>query len=219
MIRFRALGTDAEVKPAVTEHRQRAPTFRGEFASAPLPETAAEPLTPECDPRRIPIRTVSRRGGLAYIAFRPLCLKASSRTMRTLGWMALAVVSVPIIADSAINPFLVRLGWNYYAPLYLMNGPFLMLTALSCPLLFYGFKGRKWDMFLGELSYPVYLTHVTIGGLVYKNVSSFWKSEGMTYILLTLVGSVVLLYAVVLPTDRLRALFGARIPSIEPVMP
>jgi len=62
VIRFRALGTDAEVKPAVTEHRQRAPTFRGEFASAPLPETAAEPLPPERDPSRIPIRTVSRRG-------------------------------------------------------------------------------------------------------------------------------------------------------------
>jgi len=61
VIRFRALGTGTEVQPAVTEHRQRTPTFRGEFASAPPPETAAGPLPSECDASRIPIRTVSRR--------------------------------------------------------------------------------------------------------------------------------------------------------------
>ncbi len=49
------------MQPAVTEHRPRTPTFRGEFASAPPPETAAEPLTLERDPRRIPIKVVSRR--------------------------------------------------------------------------------------------------------------------------------------------------------------
>ncbi len=56
MIQFRALGMGTEVQPAVTEHRQRAPTFRGEFASAPPPETAAGPIPPERDPNRIPIR-------------------------------------------------------------------------------------------------------------------------------------------------------------------
>lgn len=61
MIRFRALGAGTEGQRAVPQHPQRMPTFRGEFASAPLPETAAEPLPPERDPRRIPIRVVSRR--------------------------------------------------------------------------------------------------------------------------------------------------------------
>lgn len=61
MTRFRALGAGAEVQPAVTEHRQRRLTFRSDVASAPPPETAAEPLQPACDPRRIPIRVVSRR--------------------------------------------------------------------------------------------------------------------------------------------------------------
>ncbi len=62
------VGIGAEVQPAVTEHRQRTPTFRGEFASAPPPETAAEPLQPERDPRRIPIRVVSRRAIEALVA-------------------------------------------------------------------------------------------------------------------------------------------------------
>ena len=66
-----------EVQPAVTEHRQRTPTFRGEFASAPLPETAAEPLPPACDPRRIPIRTVSRRAIEELVAsFNPSATRA-----------------------------------------------------------------------------------------------------------------------------------------------
>jgi len=68
VIRFRAPGAGEEVQPAVTEHRQRAPTFRGEFASAPLPETAAEPLQPERDPSCIPIRVVSRRAIEALVA-------------------------------------------------------------------------------------------------------------------------------------------------------
>ncbi len=51
----------ANGQPEVPQHRQRRLTFRSDVASAPPPETAAEPLTPERDPRRIPIRTVSRR--------------------------------------------------------------------------------------------------------------------------------------------------------------
>jgi hypothetical protein len=60
------IGTDGQ--RAVPQHPQRRPTFRGDVASAPLPETAAEPLTPERDPCRIPIRTVSRRAIEALVA-------------------------------------------------------------------------------------------------------------------------------------------------------
>jgi len=61
MTSFAPAGIGANGQRAVPQHPQRAPTFRGEFASAPLPETAAEPLPPERDPRRIPIKVVSRR--------------------------------------------------------------------------------------------------------------------------------------------------------------
>jgi len=62
------VGIGADGQPEVPQHRQRTPTFRGEFASAPPPETAAEPLQPERDPRRIPIRVVSRRAIEALVA-------------------------------------------------------------------------------------------------------------------------------------------------------
>lgn len=65
---FAPAGIGANGQRAVPKHPQRAPTFRGEPASAPPPETAAEPLTPECDPRRIPIRVVSRRAIEALVA-------------------------------------------------------------------------------------------------------------------------------------------------------
>ncbi len=61
MTSFAPAGIGANGQRAVPQHPQRMPTFRGEFASAPPLFPAAEPFTPERDPRRIPIRTVSRR--------------------------------------------------------------------------------------------------------------------------------------------------------------
>ncbi len=61
MTDFAPVGFGVNGQPEVPQHRLRTPTFRGEFASAPPPETAAEPLPPGFDPRRITIRTVSRR--------------------------------------------------------------------------------------------------------------------------------------------------------------
>ncbi len=58
----------ANGQPEVPQHRLRRPTFRGDVASAPPPETAAEPLPPERDPRRIRIRIVSRRAIEALVA-------------------------------------------------------------------------------------------------------------------------------------------------------
>ncbi len=68
MTDFAPAGIGADGQRAVPQHPLRTPTFRGEFASAPLPETAAEPLPPERDASRIPIRTVSRRAIEALVA-------------------------------------------------------------------------------------------------------------------------------------------------------
>jgi len=69
MTSFAPLHTGANGQRAVPKHPQRAlSTPRSEPASAPPPETAAEPLTPERDPRRIPIRIVSRRAIEALVA-------------------------------------------------------------------------------------------------------------------------------------------------------
>jgi len=58
---FAPVGIGAEGPPAVPQHRLRRLSFRSDVASAPPPETAAEPLPPKRDASRIPIRTVSRR--------------------------------------------------------------------------------------------------------------------------------------------------------------
>ncbi len=69
MTGFAPVGIGADGQRAVPKHPQRAlSTPRSEPASAPPPETAAEPLQPECDPRRIPIRVVSRRAIEALVA-------------------------------------------------------------------------------------------------------------------------------------------------------
>ncbi len=58
---FAPAGIGANGQPEVPQHRQRTPTFRGEFASAPPLFPAAEPLPPKRDAGRIPIKVVSRR--------------------------------------------------------------------------------------------------------------------------------------------------------------
>jgi len=68
MTSFAPAGIGANGQPEVPQHRLRRPTFRGDVASAPPPKTAAEPLPPERDPSRIPIRTVSRRAIEALVA-------------------------------------------------------------------------------------------------------------------------------------------------------
>ncbi len=65
---FVPVGIGTEGQRAVPQHPQRRLSFRSDVASAPPPETAAEPLQPERDPRRIPIRIVSRRAIEALVA-------------------------------------------------------------------------------------------------------------------------------------------------------
>ncbi len=68
MTGFAPVGIGTEGQRAVPQHPQRRLSFRSDVASAPLPEAAAEPLPPECDPRCIPIRIVSRRAIEALVA-------------------------------------------------------------------------------------------------------------------------------------------------------
>jgi len=67
-VSFVPVGIGTEGQRAVPQHPQRRLSFRSDVASAPPPETAAEPLQPERDPRRIPIRIVSRRAIEALVA-------------------------------------------------------------------------------------------------------------------------------------------------------
>jgi peptidoglycan/LPS O-acetylase OafA/YrhL len=81
---------------------------------------------------------------------------------------------------------------------------FYLLFALQLPLLFAFSKNRRWDKWLGEYSYPIYLMHFVVAQLLYWSlVANAWVGE------LTLFGTLLLsaayIYLVDRPIQRVRA--------------
>lgn len=90
--------------------------------------------------------------------------------------------------------------------------------ALVVPYLFYWTKHNKWDRWIGELSYPLYLVHVLVGKVL---ATVGLPVTGPTMTAASLVMAVLLLVVVAAPLEKVRQRFIARaIPptksSLEP---
>jgi peptidoglycan/LPS O-acetylase OafA/YrhL len=96
---------------------------------------------------------------------------------------------------------------------FLLNQTTLLLIAAACPLLVIVSRGRKWDSLIGELSYPIYLTHMMIYQTLEAYASTAVFQAGYVYVAATMIVSIALYALVVHPVDRYRRRFGARIPS------
>jgi peptidoglycan/LPS O-acetylase OafA/YrhL len=151
-------------------------------------------------------------GGLGYFAGRWLERAAPTASVRIAGHLCLLALIVLIVAPAK--------GQLHFTQLtFLRNQTVLILIAASCPLLLIVSRGRKWDSLIGELSYPIYLSHVMIYGALEAFAPSFTRN-GLVYIGATLIFSFALYWLVVRPVDRYRRRFGARVPSdFLPTMP
>jgi peptidoglycan/LPS O-acetylase OafA/YrhL len=77
---------------------------------------------------------------------------------------------------------------------------YFALVALSIPLLFGYFKQHKWDNRIGDLSYPIYISHVMVAMLCQK----MHLSSGWLIALMTVLFSVLLNQFVALPIEKYR---------------
>jgi len=88
-----------------------------------------------------------------------------------------------------------------------------VLIAAGIPFLFKLTKDNRFDANIGELSYPIYMCHLFVMGLVQwsplKNVP-VWPRHILTIILVIIV-AFLLDRLLILPIDRLRLKFGASI--------
>ena len=83
------------------------------------------------------------------------------------------------------------------------NKIFLVLFAVFIPAWFGDTRFHKWDNFVGELSYPMYVVHlVGIGLLVRFGVASEWL--GLLGLVSAIAASLLMNYAVEQPIDRFR---------------
>src|SRR5205807_2232460 len=143
-------------------------------------------------------------GGLGYFAAIQLDKFVPLRAQRLAGAICLVALVIVIAAPP---------GVAFSQRLFTRNGPVLLLIVAACPLLFAVSRGSRYDSLIGELSYPMYLTHL----LVYKTMESYapysLTDDGLTYVAGTIAFSAALLWLVVMPVDRYRRRFGARMPE------
>jgi peptidoglycan/LPS O-acetylase OafA/YrhL len=89
--------------------------------------------------------------------------------------------------------------------------------AIASPVIFAAFRTIAWDRWIGDLSYPIYLSHLAVIGLVltFQPPEPFWVTLGGTLAI-----SVLLMLLVDMPVDRWRQ---ARVkrgvqPALSPAM-
>ncbi|MDQ0465591.1 peptidoglycan/LPS O-acetylase OafA/YrhL [Caulobacter ginsengisoli] len=109
---------------------------------------------------------------------------------RAIGWGAAAVLLAYCLAFTALTmpPLMAR--WVTYG-----------VVALTVPWIFHAFKDNRFDRWIGDLSYPVYLSQLIVIGLVltFKPPLPIWAAIGGTFAF-----SALLLVLVEHPVDRWR---------------
>ena len=83
--------------------------------------------------------------------------------------------------------FTVGYEWGNPSPTWAVDAPryfaYLAAMSLAMPVLFLAFGSARWDRMLGELSYPVYLVHLLVIGVV----GTFgWRLAGDASVLIVL---------------------------------
>jgi peptidoglycan/LPS O-acetylase OafA/YrhL len=154
-------------------------------------------------------------GSLAYHLHRLLAVKAD-----WIGWAALVAFSVLLVWQVAAQGILLPAGpgasidggafWIFYA-----------VFAAAVPFVFNSTKSITWDRWIGDLSYPLYLVHGVVLGVVFAR----YKTLHDTYWLmavgvgLSVAGAIAMRVIVELPFERRRhtsvrtARSGVRMPS------
>ena len=100
-------------------------------------------------------------GGLSYFIGRTLLnLLPAWATSTAAVLCGVAIISLTLANEYTTPLVQARFGW--FAPsLWLTNAPILLFIAVACPILFSATKQSAIDRFIGELSYPMYISHVS----------------------------------------------------------
>jgi peptidoglycan/LPS O-acetylase OafA/YrhL len=149
-------------------------------------------------------------GHRLYVVIPRLKLPARAETAFALAVLGIAIIYWPV--EHFIRGSLIWHVWN--------TAPYLLIAA-GIPFLFKLTKDNELDASIGELSYPIYMCHVLIFGLISWSplnnapfIGSGWPRYLFT-IALVIAAAFALDRLIVLPIDKLRVRFGAK-KRIEP---
>lgn len=142
---------------------------------------------------------------LFFFAFGILAYRAlpmAARVPKIFGWLvnAALLATIVLLPEAGLSNELTR--WVVYAA-----------VAVAMPFVFHAFKSIAFDRWIGDLSYPIYLTHLAVIGVVltYELPMPVWLTLGATLAL-----SAALLVFIEHPIDRWRQRRAERFRSAGP---
>jgi peptidoglycan/LPS O-acetylase OafA/YrhL len=83
----------------------------------------------------------------------------------------------------------------------IIHNMMLILIALSIPLLFRTFANKQWDTTIGNLSYPVYLVHMVIIGML---IATFRIHSGLLVAIASVLAAMLIVHFIEKPMDEYR---------------
>jgi peptidoglycan/LPS O-acetylase OafA/YrhL len=109
-----------------------------------------------------------------------------------------------------------HLGFLQHSVIY----PIILVSAgiLILPLLFARSKKIGWDRIIGELSYPVYLSHMLIGWLVIGILSKIGINTPLVVVIVfmaVIITSIIVNYFILIPLEQFRNRFKPQPTSIN----
>jgi peptidoglycan/LPS O-acetylase OafA/YrhL len=149
--------------------------------------------------------TMFGAGSVAYFVGAAVLPKIP-RTASVLGGLAIALfVFLSFCEDAALKPMFESLsGGGTSVKLKLMNYPVLFLMACTAPALFNLTKNNPYDRLAGEMSYPIYISHIFVFTVINTYLPGEAQAGNALYVVCVIAISLLLVYFVINPVDRMR---------------
>ncbi len=155
-------------------------------------------------------------GGISYFGGRFAQDHVPQSVVKYSPVICLAILVIAIVDVPYITPLLRSFVGNKYVSWLLLWYPgFLLLVAFACPALFNGWRKITWDSILGELSYPIYISHLFVFEVLRHLVPEAMLFGNLLYVASVVAFSSALFLLIGLPVDQIRAHFGARVPNVR----
>jgi peptidoglycan/LPS O-acetylase OafA/YrhL len=149
-------------------------------------------------------------GGISYFIGREVCSRLPRAIVTLAGVICVAGATLVTVGNDYVYPRIEHyLGSTYSPTLYLQDPLTLFGFVLACPFLFYGTRHMSVDRLIGELSYPIYVSHLLVLFILQRYVPAVMVSNDVPYLVAVIAVSAGLYAFVGAPTDRLRRRYVA----------
>lgn len=140
-------------------------------------------------------------GSISYQIYKLINNRMSVRKNNFIGWSLVVVITVFVLHNLIINKgiFIHNISENYDT---LEEWLFYILITITIPFLFNLSKKSKFDRLIGELSYPMYIVHGLVIGILINSTSYKTSIQEILILCLTILFSIALVYGIEKPIDK-----------------